>query len=195
MIPRDLKSYYRLHAKFYDITRWAFLFGRYKVADFLPELPNNARILDLGCGTGFHLTHLIEKYPLAEIIGLDLSPDMLVNVEELSVLLKNEEYKNSSFDADSFDLILCSYSLSMMSKLNEKIDAIMNHLTKTGMLLVVDFDSTPYSWFSEWMDKNHVNFDAKLFEKLSNRFDIEFTQSNSAYFGLYTYTIYYGKNW
>ena len=195
MIPQDIKSYYSVHSKIYDFTRWAFLFGRNKIADFLPNLPDNATIVDLGCGTGFHLTHLYDKYPLSNIIGLDLSPEMLVQVDDISVMLKNEKYDKSSFEANSIDLMLCSYSLSMMPELDKKLEYILYHLKKSGMLLVVDFDSTPFDWFSRWMKKNHVHFDSHLFKKLESRFDIEFTEVSKAYFGLYTYTIYYGKNW
>lgn len=195
MIPNNIISYYRLHSKFYDLTRWAFLFGRYKIHEFLPDLPASARILDLGCGTGIHIPALRMKYPLSEIIGLDLSSDMLIKVADTSVLLKNEEYEASSFEPNSLDLIICSYSLSMMPESEEKIDSISHHLKKSGMLLVVDFDSTPFNWFSKWMKKNHVHFENKLFKQLENQFEIEYSKVKKAYFGLYTYTIYIGKNW
>lgn len=39
------------------------------------------RILDLGCGTGSTTLLLKQKFPLAEVIGLDLSPYMLVMAE------------------------------------------------------------------------------------------------------------------
>ncbi len=195
MIPKDLQSYYQLHSKFYDLTRWAFLFGRYEVMDFLPELPVDAHILDLGCGTGIHLSHLREKYPLAEITGLDLSADMLVKVDDRSIMLRNEDYSQSSFEPEAFDLILCSYSLSMMNEIDEKIENILYHLKSNGMLLIVDFHSTQSKWFSKWMKKNHVHFDNNLFNKLDGHFDIEFNKIKKGYFGLYTYMIFYGKNW
>ena len=194
MIPKDINSYYRLHSKFYDVTRWVFLFGRNSLSDFLPQLPNNAQILDLGCGTGKHLKELRNRYPDAEIIGLDVSIDMLNRINEPSITLKNETYTNESFEPQFFDLIICSYTLSMMPDIDKKLDFIMNHLKKKGRLLVVDFDSTPFKWFSKWMEKNHVHFDSELFKKLDNRFDIEFTEVNKGYFGLYTYTTYFGKN-
>lgn len=45
------------------------------------------------------------------------------------------------------------------------------------------------------MKKNHVHFENKLFKQLENQFEIEYSKVKKAYFGLYTYTIYIGKNW
>lgn len=44
----------------------------------LPEnLPANARILDVGSGTGFFTARLAQRYPQAKVIGLDLAEGML----------------------------------------------------------------------------------------------------------------------
>jgi len=196
MIPKDLPTYYRLHSKFYDLTRWTFLFGRYSLPKYFPNLESASRILDLGCGTGEHLDHLRKKYPDAEIIGLDLSTDMLcfVNREITKTIeIRNEYYTLDTFPEDEFDLILCSYSLSMMQNLEEVLESIIFHLKKNGMLLVVDFDSTPFSWFTKWMKKNHVHFDSNLFELLEKHFDVEYLITRNAWFGLYTYSTYLGS--
>ena len=193
MISKNLKSYYEIHSKFYDQTRWAFLFGRKKLTAFLPDLPDNARILDLGCGTGIHLPTLRKKYPLAEIFGLDLSPDMLLKADDTVAILRNEEYRQTSFAQESLDLILCSYSLSMMNEIKEIITSITHHLNKNGVLLILDFDTTPYKWFAKWMKRNHVYFESELFKKLENQFHIQFKVVKQGYFGLYSYSIFLVK--
>lgn len=44
----------------------------------LPDhLPENARILDLGSGTGFFTRQLVQAYPDAQVIGLDIAEGML----------------------------------------------------------------------------------------------------------------------
>src|SRR5690606_13457587 len=45
-----------------------------KLPDVLPE---KARILDLGSGTGFFTTKLAQQYPQAQVLGLDLAEGML----------------------------------------------------------------------------------------------------------------------
>ena len=197
MIPSDIDSYYRLHSKFYDITRWAFLFGRNSIKKYLPELPSDARILDLGCGTGKHLEQLLTEYPEASITGLDQSSDMLTLVNSSlldSMEIRNEYYDSNTFSKDDFDLILCSYSLTMMEDVENILIAMKEHLKKNGVLLVVDFDSTPFKWFSKWMKKNHVSFEPNLFILLDKYFDVEFKTQWKGWFGLYTYSLFLGIN-
>src|SRR5690606_4724903 len=74
----SLRGYYRWHAKFYDITRWAFLFGRRGLIETVAgEIESPSRILEVGCGTGKNLAALAGAFPRARITGLDLSADML----------------------------------------------------------------------------------------------------------------------
>lgn len=191
MIPTNIKSYYELHSKFYDVTRWTFLFGRNALPKYFPSLRQNSKILDLGCGTGKHLHQLRKKYPNSEIIGLDQSSAMLSKVtQKPSYNLFIENYSTSNFPDNSFDLIICSYSLTMFDDLEQALFSLKNHLKPNGTLLVLDFDSTPFSWFSKWMKKNHVSFEPNLFQLLKNNFTVEFKESRKAYFGLYYYSIY-----
>lgn len=196
MIPSDIKGYYKLHSKFYDITRWTFLFGRNSISNYFPELKSDVRILDLGCGTGKHLQRLLKKYPEAHITGIDQSEYMLDIAKRStidSVQIKNENYSKSSFSQNEFDFILCSYSLTMFDTIETSIKNIKTHLKPTGRLLVVDFDSTPFNWFSRWMKINHVSFEPNLFNLLENEFEIIVKDTQKAYLGLYNYTIIEAK--
>jgi len=52
--------------------------------DLLAQVPleRAARVFDLGCGPGNSTELLIERFPQAEVIGLDSSPDMLRQARE-----------------------------------------------------------------------------------------------------------------
>lgn len=45
-------------------------------AAYLPQ-KENARLLDLGCGTGLELEPYLASHPTAEVTGIDLAEEML----------------------------------------------------------------------------------------------------------------------
>ena len=191
------EEYYRVHSKFYDATRWAFLFGRNDLQHFFPELPENPRILDIGCGTGKQLLFLKNVYPNSEIIGIDRSEAMLQKArtkfgKEFDI--RNECYSKNTFPANSFDLIVGSYSLTMVDDLRETMESIRYHLKPGGYIAAVDFESSPFNWFMDWMKVNHVEMKDNLFDALSDYFPKNTFESRKAYLGLYTYSFFIGKH-
>lgn len=72
------------------------------------------RILDVGCGTGSTTLLLKQAFPQAEVIGLDLSPYMLVRAQDkankagLDIQWIHGNAENTGFKPDSFDLVTAS---------------------------------------------------------------------------------------
>jgi ubiquinone/menaquinone biosynthesis C-methylase UbiE len=72
------------------------------------------RILDLGCGTGSTTLMLKQAFPEAEVIGLDLSPYMLVRAEDkarsagLDIIWRHSNAEKTSFNDAQFDLVTAS---------------------------------------------------------------------------------------
>jgi ubiquinone/menaquinone biosynthesis C-methylase UbiE len=72
------------------------------------------RILDLGCGTGSTTLMLKQAFPEAEVIGLDLSPYMLVRAEDkaktagLEIQWYHGNAEQTGFADESFDLVTAS---------------------------------------------------------------------------------------
>lgn len=72
------------------------------------------RILDLGCGTGSTTLMLKQAFPQAQVIGLDLSPYMLVRAEHkaqsagLDIIWRHGNAEQTTFRDASFDLVTAS---------------------------------------------------------------------------------------
>ena len=73
------------------------------------------RILDLGCGTGSSTLILKQAFPEAEVIGLDISPYMLLMAEyktkqaNLIISWQQGLAEATSFPEDAFDLISVAF--------------------------------------------------------------------------------------
>jgi S-adenosylmethionine-diacylgycerolhomoserine-N-methlytransferase len=200
---RALKNYYRWHAPIYDATRWAFLFGRARLIETVFKIakPQPKRILELGCGTGKNLLHLAQRFPNAEIIGCDLSEAMLVRAqanvrrklsasEQARVRLSNADVTATPLQ---FDLIVCSYVLSMTGDQMALLLARLHRcLTPTGRLAIVDFDQTRWAWFARWMRRNHVRMDGSLAHTLVQLGRAEISQTHSG-FGLWRWLLWVGR--
>jgi ubiquinone/menaquinone biosynthesis C-methylase UbiE len=72
------------------------------------------QILDLGCGTGSTTLMLKQAFPQAQVIGLDLSPYMLVRAEDktktasLDIQWRHGDAEKTGFPDASFDLVTAS---------------------------------------------------------------------------------------
>lgn len=63
------------------------------------------RIVDLGCGSGLSTIELRRAFPKAEIVGVDLSPDMLKAAAKRLPNVNFREGDVVSFDSRGFDLV------------------------------------------------------------------------------------------
>lgn len=196
---QQLNNYYRFHSKIYDATRWSFLFGRSSIIDYLPELAPGAQILDIGCGTGTNLIRLLKRYPEAHLTGIDLSPEMLeVATKKIgptsSITLQNKSYQHLDIQDNSIDVILLSYSLTMMQRDYLTIlNQLKSHLKPNGILAAVDFHTSPLRWFRSWMEFNHVDFSGNLYPKLNHHFNVQKSNLQHVYLGLWNYFHFIGS--
>lgn len=194
----SVDSYYKFHSKIYDLSRWSILFGKSSILNLLPNQFEPKRILDVGCGTGYHLKNLQRNFPNAEIIGIDTSTEMLAKAEEKIVSIENITLINSDCNqyletSSPFDIVICSYSLTMFKDIPKTVSLIHKTLRKDGFILVVDFKNTPSKLFRKWMLFNHVDISGILFSELTNQFKSENIETKSAYFGLWKFAKYLGR--
>lgn len=147
-----IKEMYDKRAKSYDkiLSR----FGYHKTVKAITEaielrIPDKARILDVGCGTGLATEILIERFPNAKISGLDCSEKMLMIYTERFSRAKaiigdfnNDKgfyYFNSRNKVKlknmSFDLVVSTGAVSEYGEKEVVIPFIYRLLKKNGIFI------------------------------------------------------------
>ncbi|TVR84374.1 MAG: class I SAM-dependent methyltransferase [Saprospirales bacterium] len=197
-----LEKYYKLQSKFYDLTRWSFLFGRKSAINYIKRnYPGVSSILEIGSGTGQNLVWLTKALPNAKITGLELSTDMLDKARSKKLL---QTGKVSFIEGDVLnmlnipknqELIVISYVLTMIPEIRKEVlDRAMTMLSEGGLLLVVDFHHTERKFFRNWMKKNHVEMGPELLNQLkAGGLRSKLIKVKNAYLGLWSYFIYVGQ--
>lgn len=162
-----LQRYYRLHAPLYDLTRWAFLFGRRRLCvEIARRQPQ--RVLEIGCGTGRNLDQLARLLPSARLTGADLSADMLGQARQrLAGLGERLSLWEGDFArmpaGERHDAVLLSYVLTMTHPHTEALlAAAWQRVAPGGVLAIVDFHDSPLKPFRQWMAVNHVRMQGEL---------------------------------
>lgn len=117
---------------------------RHSLVNLIQGQPQH--ILDLGCGTGSMTLALKQAFPTAEVIGLDLSPYMLivaankakhigVNVQFLQGNAEQTEFADRSFDLVTASLLFHETPSIIANKILRESYRLLN---KSGEVAVLD---------------------------------------------------------
>ncbi len=137
---------YQMLLKFYralgvNLAKWRM--------DAFSGLPNlkHPRILDVGTGTGANLPYLVERYPDYEaIIGIDYTPAMLQqavrrvrdnNWRNIDLHLVDAREMSKVIDG-CFDLIVSTYSLSIIPDSLRVLEEIERYVCDDGYVMLLD---------------------------------------------------------
>ena len=192
-----MEQYYQFHARMYDATRWRFLSGRSTILQHAARLSQPQRVLEVGCGTGRNLCEMSRLFPQAELTGLDIAAAMLQQAEQKlrprspHIHLQQGDYGQPL--RGDFDLVLFSYSLTMMNPGWESVlRTALADLRPGGHLAVVDFHDSHWPIFKQWMSINHVRLNGHIQPVLQNLFSSLLNQTIPAYLGLWYYLLFVG---
>jgi S-adenosylmethionine-diacylgycerolhomoserine-N-methlytransferase len=145
-----MDAVYRRQRHFYDLTRKYYLFGRDRAIRDL-DLPEHARLVEVGCGTARNLVKVAARYPSASLFGLDASSEMLKSAEASLAraglagktklaLGYAEELSPALFgESEPFDAVFFSYSLSMIPDWKQALRSASRALSENGKIHLVDF--------------------------------------------------------
>lgn len=174
-MPRDgataarLQAFYGPQAEAYDDFRERLLQGRRELIERL-ALPEGARVVELGAGTGRNLDHFGARLSAFDSVELvDLCPALLAEARRRAAPFANVRVIEA--DATAYrperpaDGVIFSYSLTMIPDWQAALDNAVSMLKPGGVLGVVDFTLSPRqgwlaglfwrSWFAH--DGVHLN--------------------------------------
>ncbi len=108
-------------------------------SDLLSGVPleNPARIVDLGCGPGNSTQLLAERYPDADILGLDTSPDMLAKARKTVPGARFEQADVATWRPDAApDLIFANAVLQWVPDHAALLPRLLSCLAPGGALAI-----------------------------------------------------------
>ena len=126
------------------------------------------RILDLGCGTGSTTLMLKRAFPQAEVIGLDLSPYMLVVAEHkaqqagLEIQFLHGNAEQTPFKDGYFDVVTASLLFHEMPPTVSRIVLRESYrlLTVGGEVLILDGNQKTLrqaNWLTDIFEEPYIN--------------------------------------
>ena len=148
---RIMRSFSRASSTYHDTAKL-----QADIADALmkiaPDLCDNPKIIDIGCGTGF-LAHLMqETYQGAHMTCCDISNDMLIEAQKN---IKGDHVSFLQCDAerhefsDKYDLIASNMSFQWFANLEETLKHYQTFLNRNGRIL---FSTLVGKTYYEWYD-------------------------------------------
>ena len=128
---------------------------RKRVVSELKRLSPTGVILDLGCGTGNLIIKLAKEFPESEIIGVDISTEILrIAKENVEKQVINQKIKfeignaeSLPFPNDSISLIVSSLSLHHWLNPSRALEEIYRVLSQEGKCVIFDFRRNSRKFF------------------------------------------------
>lgn len=114
------------------------------LSDMIAQLPQNAKILDFGCGIGGLVIPLSKMYPDLNFYAFDVSPESVAKISDQKIsnifcMSEESELTKEEFTS-SLDLVFCINVLHHIDKnqRNSKVQIIKNMLKPGGKLLILE---------------------------------------------------------
>ena len=119
------------------------------------------KVLDLGCGFGWHCCYAAE-HGAETVIGVDISKKMLEIAREKNIYKNitfiNNSIENISFESNYFDVILSSLVLHYIAQFDEIVKKIYTWIKKNGIFVFsVEHPIFTSEGKQDWQKINRIN--------------------------------------
>lgn len=133
------------------------------------DLKNGTKVLDVGCGTGWAVSNIINNFRGVKAFGMDISHGMLVKAKSEIEQSKPNRYINADaeglpFRSNTFDYIMCTSSFHHYSTPEIALSEFRRVLSPDGKLIIVEScrNGSIGMWlWDRWLrafEKGHVKY-------------------------------------
>jgi SAM-dependent methyltransferase len=145
-------------------------------------LPSNARIIDVGCGDGFHLSLLREfGDPSWQLEGIDPNPLAVRAAQRKGLTVRQGTIQSLNFSEASYDLAFAIATLEHVDEPVQVLEAVRSLLRPGGRVVIVtdntntlDFLLFHHRYWGGYHFPRHWNlFDPKTLRRLAIKTDLE----------------------
>ncbi|MCP5143828.1 MAG: methyltransferase domain-containing protein [Gammaproteobacteria bacterium] len=158
LTPEQWQGFYQLESSQYDERRYQTAYGRTftrlhheAIAGLLEDVPRDARVVELACGTG-HVTVLLQRLGFATT-ACDLTLEMMARArarctgrEPAPEFVRANAFSLPFADA-SIDVLVTTRFLHLFPHQTQaRVFAELQRVLRPGGLLVVDFDNNGARW-------------------------------------------------
>jgi methionine biosynthesis protein MetW len=123
------------------------------ISDWITE---DSRVLDLGCGDGQLLKYLIDTHNITGY-GFEISPEKTIQAMEKGINVIHSDLNNHDiceyFDEDSFDYIVMTQALQVVSRPDELLDEMLT----VGKQCIITFPN-----FGHWRNRLQLMFSGQM---------------------------------
>ncbi len=130
----DDKVFFEKYSKMDRSTKGLAGAGEWKTLEaMLPDF-GDKRVLDLGCGFGWHCQYAIEHGARA-VTGIDISTQMLAVAKEKTdsrICYRQMPIEEASFEKDSFDIVISSLAFHYIESFPRLVEQVSHCLVQGG---------------------------------------------------------------
>ncbi len=183
-----LESFYKDQSENYDAYRQRFLHGKHEIMTVFP-LIRGKRVLDIGGATGFNFEYIKDDLSIyKEITILDLCQSLLnvahariqqnnwTNVKTCHkdvMTIEHTEKTEKTENPQKYDIIMISYTLTMVPDWKLILDKIHDLLEDDGHFVITDFTTDENDGFWKkvfatdkvYLNREHVKYIRHLFRQ------------------------------
>jgi malonyl-CoA O-methyltransferase len=130
-----------------------------EILGFVDNL-DGKKVLDTGCGKGRFAKILKDKYPNAEIYGVDISEELLKSVPE-NIITMQGSIMDMKFSDNFFDVVYCVETLEHAPETENALRELLRVVRKNGKIIIIDKNKRKLGYFpiqpwEKWFFKEDV---------------------------------------